>query len=86
MIWLVGTSRIVGVDNEVPEMLLKYLDMTSSEHRDIYGDYEICPVEPDRPAHMRRVCVSNARQLVAQDRDRARPPVRLLVTWPKESR
>jgi hypothetical protein len=86
LIWLVGTKRIVAVDNEVPGMLLNYLDMTSAEHSDIHGDYDMCPVEHDRPAHMRRVCVSGANRLVAQDRDRTHPAVRLLATWPKENR
>jgi hypothetical protein len=87
MLWLVGTKRIVAVDNrEMPKMLWKYLDMTSPDHSDIYGDYEICPLEPDRPGHMRRVCISGASSLVVQDRGRSRPPLRLLSTWPKANR
>jgi hypothetical protein len=83
MLWLVGTKRIVAVDNgEMPRVLWRYLDMTSPDHRDIYGDYEICPLEADQPGHMRRVCISGASRLVVQDRDRSRPPVRLLSTWP----
>jgi hypothetical protein len=83
MIWLVGTKRIVDVRNEVPDQLLKYLDMTSPDHADIYGDYEICPLERDRPGNMRLVCVSSASRLVVQDRERSRAPIRLLFTWPK---
>jgi len=84
MLWLVGTKRIVAVDNgEMPKVLWRYLDMTSPDHSDIYGDYEICPLEADQPGHMRRVCISGASRLVVQDRDRSRPPVRLLSTWPK---
>jgi hypothetical protein len=85
-IWLIGTKRVVAVDNAMPEMLLKYLDMASPEHSDVYGTYEICPLERDRPEYMRRVCVSSASSLVVQDRDRTRPPVRLLPTWPKANR
>ena len=83
MIWLVGTKRVVAVNKGMPEMLLKYLDMASPEHSDIYGDYEICPLERDRPGYMRSVCVSSASRLVVQNRDRTRPPIRLLATWPK---
>ena len=86
MIWLVGTKRVVAVDNAMPEMLLKYLDMASPEHSDIYGDYKICPLERDRPGYMRSVCVSSASSLVVQDRDRTRPPIRLLPTWTKGNR
>jgi hypothetical protein len=86
MIWLVGTKRIVAVDNTaMPDMLLKYLDMTSPDHSDIYGDYEMCPLESDRPGYMRLVCVSSASRLVVQDRDRLRPPARLLSTWPNKN-
>jgi hypothetical protein len=84
--WLVGTKRIVAVDNEMPEMLLKYLDMASPEHGDIYGDYVICPLDPDRPGHMRSVCVSSGNRLVVQDREDRHPPVRLIATWPTETR
>jgi hypothetical protein len=87
MLWLVGTKRIVAVDNaEMPKVLRKYLDMTSADHGDIYGDYEICPLEPDRGGQMRRVCISGASMLVVQDRDHLRPPLRLLVTWPTTHR
>ncbi len=69
----------------MPRMLLKYLDMTSPDHSDVYGDYEMCPLEPDRPGGMGHVCVSGASRLVVQDRERSRPPVRLLPTWPMET-
>lgn len=55
------------MDNaEMPDMLLKYFDMTSPVHGDIYGDYEICPLEPDRPGIMRLVCISSASRLVVR--------------------
>ena len=82
MLWLVGTKRIVAVDGNMPEVLAKYLDMTSPDHSDIYGDYEICPLELDQPGRMRQACVSSATRLVVQDRARVRPPIRLLATWP----
>ena len=86
MIWLVGTQRIVRVDQtEIPAMLEKYLSMTSPDHSDVYGDFFICPLEPDKAGHMRSACVAGATRLVVQDRDRSRPPVRLLSTWPKEN-
>ena len=83
MLWLVGTKRIVAVGNsELPEYLSKYLDMTSPDHSDIYGDYEICPLERDHPGHMRDVCITGGTRLVVQDRERSRPAIRLLSTWP----
>ena len=83
-IWLIGTNRVVGLDNDeasLPTTLRKYLDMTSPDHSDVFGDFDICPVEPDTPGHLRRVCVTGARNLVVQPRD-GRPPFRLTQTPP----
>ena len=80
-IWLIGTTRMVALENEPPSFLAKYLDMTSPEHSYIYGDFDICPVEPDRPGYLRRVCVVGAENLVIQHLQDSRPPFRLLSTW-----
>ena len=69
MIWLVGTKRIVRVDDtQIPAVLLKYLDMASPDHRDIFGNFEICRLSPDRSGHMGSACVASATSLVVQDR------------------
>jgi hypothetical protein len=87
MIWLVGTKRIIGVDQtQIPEMLGKYLDMASADHSDVYGDFEICPLERDQPGRMRAACVAGAARLVVQDRERTRAPIRLVSTWPKNDK
>jgi hypothetical protein len=81
-IWLIGTTRMVGLDStELPEVVEKYMDMTSPSHSYVYGDFDICPLEPDTPGHLRRVCVVAAERLVVQDVERLRPPFRLLDTW-----
>lgn len=84
-IWLVGTTRVVGLQNnveELPPLVQKYLDMTSANHSYIFGDFDICPLEPDTPKHVRRVCVVGAQNLVVQPLRRPDPPFRLLSTWP----
>jgi hypothetical protein len=81
-IWLVGRTRVVAVHNEAPSIIEKYLDMASPNHSYIYGDFDICPLAPDRPGHMRLVCVAGAERLVVQDTQRVRPAFRLLSTWP----
>ena len=86
-IWLIGTSRIVAVDNdldEFPALMRKYLEITSPSHSYIYGDYEICPLQPDKPGHMRPVRVIGAEKLVVQDVRAQRPPFRLLTSWRPE--
>jgi hypothetical protein len=86
-IWVIGTKRTVGVsDTEVPAFVGKYLEMTSDDHSQVYGDFEICPLEPDAPGRMRLVCVRGASRLVVQNLRRPRPPFRLRSTWPAGER
>ena len=66
----------------MPLFIAKYLDMASSNYSYIYGDFEICPVEPDIPGHMRSVCVMDAKKLVVQNLTDPRPAFKLLSTWP----
>jgi hypothetical protein len=83
-IWLIGTSRVVGLDNDVeelPDTLRKYLDMSSPNHSYIYGDFEICPTQADTPGQMRRVCVAGAKNLVVENLSGLQPPFRILSTW-----
>jgi hypothetical protein len=86
-IWLIGTMRMVGLENDVddlPPLVRKYLDMTSPDHSYIYGDFSICPLEPDVPGHLRRVCVTGAERLVVQRVDGSGPAFRLVSTWPAD--
>ena len=88
-IWLIGTNRMVGLDNDgdqLPPVVVKYLDMTSPNHSYIYGDFDICPTEPDIPGHLRRACVAGAERLVVQDVRGLRRPFRILSTWPSVGR
>lgn len=88
-LWLIGTTRIVRVDNEadeVPALVGKYLEMTSPDHSYIYGDFDICPLAPDRPGHLRPVCVNGAERLVVENLRGLRPAFRLLSTWPTDTR
>jgi hypothetical protein len=87
-IWLIGTTRVVGLENEIDELpvqIRKYLDMTSPELSYIYGDFDLCPVEPDKPGHLRRVCLAGAEKLVIRNAQGSRPPFRLLSTWPADA-
>jgi hypothetical protein len=88
-IWLIGTTRVVRVDNDVddiPPLVGKYLEMASPDHSYIYGDFDICPLAPDQPGHVRPVCVTDARRLVVQNLRRSQPAFRLLPTWPTGTR
>jgi hypothetical protein len=87
-IWIVGTTRRIDVANghEALPVAQKYLEMTSENHSYIFGDFDICPLEPDVPGHMRSACVVGAERLVVQPLRRERPPFRLLSTWPDARR
>jgi hypothetical protein len=74
---------MVTPETDIPLPVLdKYLDMTGGNHSYIYGDFDICPTEPEKPGTLRRVCVAGAEKLVVQDELGLRPPFRLLSTWP----
>jgi hypothetical protein len=84
-IWLIGSTRMVALDNDVdqlPASIRRYTSMTSPDHSYIYGDFDICPLEADRPGHIRRVCVVGAEKLVVKNLRNDRPAFRLLSTWP----
>ena len=88
-IWLIGTTRRVGVDddfNDLPPIVRKYLIMGSPDDSYIYRDFDICPLEPDTPGHLRQVCVIGAQKLVVQNLLGSLPPFRLLSTWPTTNR
>ena len=87
MIWLIGTKRIVAVQNtQIPSFVFKYLELTSPDHSYIYGDFEICPLEKARPGRMRATCVRSGEKLVVQKLQDLQPPFRLLSTWPVNGR
>ena len=88
-LWLIGTNRVLAVDGGVtlPEDANKYFDAASPDFSVIYGDFDICPLEPDVPGQARRVEVNGFEKLVVQNlKDSSRPPFRLLSTWPKQDR
>ncbi len=84
-IWLVGTTRRLHVTNEISDFLpanaLKYTALTLPDHSYIFGDFTICPLEPDRPGFMRDVCVVAAKNLVVQNIDNAQRVFRIRSTW-----
>jgi hypothetical protein len=36
--------------------------------RDVFGDFEVCPFEVERPGRMQPVCVASARRLILRFR------------------
>lgn len=86
-LWLIGTNRSVAVEDlpkQLDQLLAPYLEMTSDDHSYVFGDFEICPIEEDKPGQMRDARVQSATRLVIQNLRRERPPFRLLSTWPSK--
>lgn len=60
--WIVGTQRLLGIDQDVderpaaPRELAPYLNF---DH-DVFGDFRVCPLTPEREGWMRRVCIESA--------------------------
>jgi hypothetical protein len=84
-LWLIGTTRVVALENDVdamPSEIQRYLALTSEDHSYIFGDFVVCPLEPDSPGQMRRACVTGAENLVVQPLRRPATPFRIPGTWP----
>ena len=86
-IWLIGTTRRLGVVNgsSLPTTIMRYLELTSADHSYVYGDFEICPIEPDTRGRLQQTCIVGAEKIVIENHAGGRPPFRLLSTWPASS-
>jgi len=84
-LWLIGTNRRLRIDNDfnvgMPSVVSKYLNMPSINYSYIYGDFQVCPLEPDRPGYQRSACIIGAKNLVVENLGGGRPPFRLMSTW-----
>jgi hypothetical protein len=66
-IWIVGTHRLLGVDLSAGCVLPKALDdAVGAQEREVFADFVVRPLTPDRPGEMRRVCVASAARLVVR--------------------
>ena len=67
-IWIVGTRRIVWlspkIDPAVPDTIRNAFTPFDEE---LYGDFDLVPLAPDRPGVMREVCFVSGEHLVARD-------------------
>ena len=78
-IWRIGTKRILGVSESHPQVrqMPKSLQEKLKLDEAIYGDFEVCPFEKERPGHMQLVCIESASNLVVKkmyDPQRLRRP------------
>ena len=79
-LWPIGTHHIYGIysnryglahddstlDNEAPELHLTFpKGMPDNGGWTVYGDFEVCPLEPHIPDHMQAACIASATHIVA---------------------
>ena len=86
-LWLIGTKRHVlpEGDLKLPSDVEKYFEVTSPNRSVIYGDFELCPLEPDTPGAARRVRVASAEKLVVENVNGLWPPFKVMSTWPPKA-
>ncbi len=87
-LWPVGSKRHLGVLNldSLHPLIHRYLGIQDGRVQStLYGDFEVCPLTPERRGHMRFVCLRSAANLVVEQHrgdDTPRKVFRLLNTWP----
>lgn len=75
-LWKIGTKRILAIfsgpdaekrdegDNERPELPQNVARTLRPFENYIFADFEICPLEPERPGVMQSACIESARNIV----------------------
>jgi hypothetical protein len=79
-LWQIGTHHIYGIysnrygfthdsptlDNEAPELHFTLpKDTPGQSDWTVYGDFEVCPLEPHVQGHMQAACIASATHIVA---------------------
>jgi hypothetical protein len=78
-LWKIGTHRILGIysgpdaekrdelDNEHPEIPANVRRVFKPFSNQVFADFEICPLEPERLGEMQAVCIESAKNIFAED-------------------
>ncbi len=71
VIWRIGTDRILRAEDEefvIPDSLNKALSKPGDVYgRDIFGDFEVCPLARSKTGEKQDVCVASASHLVVRE-------------------
>jgi hypothetical protein len=76
-LWKIGTKRILGIysgpsvdryglDNENPELPYNLSRKWDPLKGRAFGDFEVCPLEPEKPDTMQAVCIESAKNIVTE--------------------
>jgi len=70
-VWPIGSKRLYYVMLRSDEMEKRHLPANLravlTSDNTVFGELEICPLEPDRPGYMRAVCIQSASDLVVRE-------------------
>ena len=78
-IWKIGTKRVLAIhsgpgfklgdneENSNPEMPANVDKAFNTPYSRIFADFEICPLEPEEPGNMQRVCIESAKNIFTED-------------------
>ena len=79
-LWKVGTNRVLGIysgpsvlvngdltgDNEDPEFPSNLAAKFHPNENRIFADFEVCPLEKEKPGTMQAACIESAKNIVIQ--------------------
>ena len=75
-LWKIGTRRVLGIysgptvedslDDEHPELPANLMRKFRPLDNQVFADFEICPLEPERPGVMQAACIESAKNIVVQ--------------------
>ncbi len=76
-LWKIRTHRVLGIysgpsvdrgslDNENPELPANVDRLNKPEGTRIFGDFEVCPLDSERPGEMQPACIEAAKNVVTQ--------------------
>jgi hypothetical protein len=84
-LWKVGTNRLLGIysgpsidrgkslDNEDPEFPQNVERVWKDRiGRTLWADFEVCPLEPERPGSMQAACIESAKNIFIQKPSKGR--------------
>ena len=68
-LWPIGSKRLLGVigadeDESLLPHPIKYADLVDGTS--VYGDFEVCPFEDEKPGVMRPVCIESVSNFVVK--------------------
>jgi hypothetical protein len=76
-LWKIGTNRLLGIysgpsvdrhslDNEHPEFPASLARKFDPAKNFLYADFEVCPLEKEKPGAMQASCIASAKNIFVQ--------------------